>query len=160
MAEILVRVAEYQAARPGSVLVTLGLGSCVAVALHDTEAAVGGLAHVLLPSLSLSRASGNPGRFPQTAVPLLAQAMAALGADQRRMTARLVGGASMFSSLAAAGSVQMGERNVVAVRAVLGRMGIPVIGELVGGSLGRSVWFDVSTGQLTVRSVGAGEHIL
>jgi chemotaxis protein CheD len=133
MSEILVRVAEYQAARPGSVLVTLGLGSCVAVALHDTEAAVGGLAHVLLPSLSLSRASGNPGRFPQTAVPLLAQAMAALGADQR---------------------------NVVAVRAVLGRMGIPVIGELVGGSLGRSVWFDVGTGQLSVRSVGAGEHIL
>ena len=160
MPEILVRVAEYHAARPGSVLVTLGLGSCVAVALHDAEAGVGGLAHVLLPSLSLSRASGNPGRFPQTAVPLLAQAMGGLGADQRRMTARLVGGASMFASLAAAGSVQMGERNVVAVRAVLGKMGIPVIGELVGGGLGRSVWFDVSTGQLTVRSVGAGEHIL
>lgn len=160
MPEILVRVAEYKAARPGSVLVTLGLGSCVAVALHDAESGVGGLAHVLLPSLSLSRASGNPGRFPQTAVPLLSQAMATLGADQRRMTARLVGGASMFASLAAAGSVQMGERNVTAVRAVLGRMGIPVIGELIGGSLGRSVWFDVGTGQLTVRSVGAGEHIL
>ncbi|MDH4349035.1 MAG: chemotaxis protein CheD, partial [Gemmatimonadota bacterium] len=88
MSEILVRVAEYRAARPGSVLVTLGLGSCVAVVLHDAETGTGGLAHVLLPSLSLSRASGNPGRFPQTAIPLLAQGMGALGADVRRLTAR------------------------------------------------------------------------
>ena len=160
MPEVLVRVAEYQAARSGSVLVTLGLGSCVAVALHDAEAAVGGLAHVLLPSLSLSRASGNPGRFPQTAVPLLVQGMGALGADARRMTARIVGGASMFSSLVAAGSIQMGERNVVAVREVLGRMNIPIVGELIGGTLGRSVWFDVGTGRVSVRSVGAGEHNL
>ncbi len=64
MAEVLVRVAEYRAARAGDVLVTLGLGSCVAVALHDAQAGVGGLAHVMLPSLSLSRASSNPGRFP------------------------------------------------------------------------------------------------
>ena len=160
MPEILVRVAGYQAARTGSVLMTLGLGSCVAVALHDAEAGTGGLAHVLLPSLSLSRASGNPGRFPQTAIPLVAQAMGALGADLRRMTARIVGGASMFSSLAAAGSIQMGERNVVAVREVLGRMNIPIVGELIGGNLGRSVWFDVGTGLVTVRSVGAGEHTL
>jgi len=160
MPEVLVRVAEYQAARSGSVLVTLGLGSCVAVALHDAEAAVGGLAHVLLPSLSLSRASGNPGRFPQTAVPLLVQGMGALGADARRMTARIVGGASMFSSLVAAGSIQMGERNVVAVREVLGRMNIPIVGELIGGTLGRSVWFDVGAGRVSVRSVGAGEHNL
>lgn len=160
MPEIHVRVAEYHAARAGSVLVTLGLGSCVAVVLHDAEGRVGGLAHVLLPSLSLSRASGNPGRFPQTAIPLLVQAMGGLGGDVRRITARLVGGASMFASLAAAGSIQMGERNVVAVRQVLGRMGIPIVGELVGGTIGRSVWFDVERGRVTVRSVGISERDL
>ena len=160
MSEVLVRVAEYRAGRAGTILVTLGLGSCVAVALHDPEVRVGGMAHVLLPSMSLSRASGNPGRFPQTAVPLLIQAMGELGGDVRRMTARLVGGASMFSAISAAGSVQMGERNVVAVREVLGRMAIPVVGEAVGGTLGRSVWFDVGTGGITVRSVGAGEQSL
>ncbi|MDH5283592.1 MAG: chemotaxis protein CheD, partial [Gemmatimonadota bacterium] len=91
---------------------------------------------------------------------LLAQGMGALGADVRRLTARIVGGASMFSSLAGAGSIQMGERNVVAVREVLGRMNIPIIGELIGGTIGRSVWFDVGGGRVSVRSVGAGEHSL
>ena len=86
--------------------------------------------------------------------------MGELGADGRRVTARLAGGASMFAGLAAAGSVQMGERNVAAVRQVLTRMGIPVSRELVGGTLGRSVWFDVASGRVSVRSVGAGEHII
>ena len=80
---------------------------------------MGGLAHILLPSRSLSRVGDNPGRFPQTAVPALVEEMAALGADRRRLIARLVGGASMFSNLVPAGSIQMGDRNVIAVREVL-----------------------------------------
>src|SRR5262245_65587137 len=47
--EIRVHVAELVAAT-GGMLVTIGLGSCVAIALYDPEAHVAGLAHVLLPS--------------------------------------------------------------------------------------------------------------
>lgn len=158
--ELLVRVADLQAARGDAVLVTLGLGSCVAIMLHDAVAQLGGLAHILLPSRSLSRGGENPGRFPQTAVPALLERMADLGADRRRITARLVGGASMFAGLAPAGSIQMGDRNLIAAREVLASHAIPVVGELVGGSQGRSVWFEVASGRIRVRSVGKSDQIL
>ena len=51
------------------------------------------------------------------------------------VTALLVifGGASMFGSLAAPGTIQMGDRNVVASRQALNQAGIPLTGEAVGG---------------------------
>jgi chemotaxis protein CheD len=158
--ELLVSVADLQAAKGESVLVTLGLGSCVALMLHDPAVQVGGLAHILLPSRSLTRGGDNPGRFPQSAVPALLDRMADLGADRRRMTARLVGGAAMFASLAPAGSIQMGDRNLIAAREVLTGLAIPIVGELVGGAQGRSVWFEVAAGRIRVRSVGKSEQIL
>ncbi len=83
--------------------------------------------------------------------------MTALGADRRRLTARLAGGASMFANLVPAGSMQMGDRNVIAVREVLNHLAIPVVGESVGGNSGRSVWFTVADGQVEVRSAGQRE---
>jgi chemotaxis protein CheD len=156
---IIVRVAEFRSARGDTVLATLGLGSCVAILLHDPASGTGGLAHVLLPSRSLSRSGDNPGRFPQTALPTLLEELTGLGADRRRLVARLVGGASMFQNLVPAGSMQMGDRNVIAVREVLNQLAIPIVAEVVGGSVGRSVWFHVGNGQVTVQSVGKRESL-
>ena len=158
--EIVVRVADLRSARGDAVLATVGLGSCVAILLHDPESGVGGLAHILLPSRSLSRSGNHPGRFPQTAVPALVEEMAALGADRRRLIGRLVGGAAMFSNLVPSGSMQMGERNVIAVREVMSEMAIPVVAEAVGGTQGRSVWFRVAEGRVLVRVVGQCEQLL
>jgi chemotaxis protein CheD len=158
--EQMVRVAEIKAATGDQILCTLGLGSCVGIALYDATARVGGLAHILLPSLSLSRNSQAPGRFPQSAVPALITEMSALGADPRRLFARLVGGASMFANLNAPGSIQMGDRNVVACREVLSAHGIPVVAEAVGGGQGRSMWFHTADGKIEVRSVGSSVYEL
>jgi chemotaxis protein CheD len=153
--ERVVRVAEWAAERGDAVLVTLGLGSCVAIMLHDPGACAGAMAHILLPSRSLARDTSNPAKFPETAVPLLVERLAALGADPRRLVAKLAGGASMFAQLMLPGAVQMGERNVVAAREALRRAGIPVAREAVGGSAGRSVRFSVADGRVEIRSVGA-----
>ena len=158
--EILVRVADLRSAGGDAVLATVGLGSCVAIILHDPVARVGGLAHVLLPSRSLSRSGDNPGRFPQTAIPALLEEMLALGADRRRLVARLAGGASMFANLVPAGSMQMGDRNVIAVREVLSQLAIPIVAEAVGGNRGRSVWFHVAEGRVVVGAVGEREELL
>ncbi|HTS89989.1 MAG TPA: chemotaxis protein CheD [Gemmatimonadales bacterium] len=157
---IIVRVAELHAASGDAVLATMGLGSCVAIALHDAASRVGGLAHILLPSRSLSRSGDNPGRFPQTALPALIEEMILLGAERRRLVARLVGGASMFSNLVPAGSMQMGDRNVIAVREVLHQLAVPIVGELVGGNRGRSVWFHVADGRILIRVVGERDEAL
>ena len=159
--EIIVRVADLRAGGAGDVLVTLGLGSCVAIALYDERARVGGLAHVLLPSRSLSgRENDTPAKFPQSAVPALVEEMTRRGADHRRLTGRLIGGASMFANLAPPGSIHMGERNVVASREVLHGLGVPVTAEAVGGDFGRSVRFHTEDGRITIRSVAHGEQTL
>ncbi|HYL21013.1 MAG TPA: chemotaxis protein CheD [Gemmatimonadales bacterium] len=158
--ERIVKVADWAAERGDAVLVTLGLGSCVAIMLHDADACAGAMAHILLPSKSLARDATNPAKFPETAVPLLVERLTALGAEPRRLIAKLAGGASMFAQLMTPGSVQMGERNIVACRDVLRRAGIPLMREAVGGGAGRSVRFSVADGRVEIRSVGTDATVL
>jgi chemotaxis protein CheD len=158
--EIIVRVADLRIGSNQDVLVTIGLGSCVAVLLHDPVAKVGGMAHVLLPSPALGRKDDSPAKFPQTAVPRLLELMGARGANTRRVTARLAGGASMFAGLAAPGTIQMGERNTVACRQVLMHHGVPITGQATGGDYGRTVKLWVADGRVEVSSVSHGVQTL
>ena len=157
---LLVRVADMRSGRADDTLVTVGLGSCIAIMLYDAEAKVGGMAHVLLPTPALSRKDSNPAKFPQTAVPRLIELMVADGAKPQRITARLAGGASMFSALAPPGTIQMGERNLVAARQVLNSHGVPLIAEAVGGDFGRTVRLRVCDGRVEVSTVAHGiQHL-
>lgn len=155
---LLVGISALEVGRAPTRLAALALGSCVAVILHDPVAKVGGLAHVLLPSPNVGRArEDSPARFAPTAIASLHQAVLDLGGIHRRLTARLVGGASMFAMLQPAGTIQMGERNVHAAREALHRTGIRLIGEAVGGDFGRSVDFDLATGKVVVSSYEHGK---
>jgi len=159
MSQITVGVADYAVARGDVTLVTVGLGSCVAIVLHDPSTNVGGLAHILLPDETLSRDTANAAKFATTAVPLLLQEMKHLGA-RGEVVARIAGGAAMFRSLLASSGLNVGERNVDATRRVLHDAGVRLAGEDVGGEHGRSVYFSLRTGQVRVRSVMAGERVI
>ena len=152
------RVADFAVASGNTVISTVGLGSCVAIVLHDAGARVGGMAHILLPAREMSRDVSNPAKFPETAVPLLLDGMKRLG-SKGPVRARIIGGASMFSSLIPSGT-NMGERNIAGARAALAAAGVPLHGEDVGGDYGRSVYFDVGDGRVTVRSLRAGDRVL
>lgn len=160
MKEVIVSVADWAAERGDGVLVTLGLGSCVAIMLHDAQARAGAMAHVLLPSISLARDITNRAKFPETAVPLLIERLKGLGADPRRLVAKLAGGASMFGQLVTPGTIQMGERNLLAARTALRAAAIPIVREAVGGERGRSVRFHVKDGRAEIRSVGADVAVI
>ncbi len=160
MRERVVRVADWAVDAGDVVLVTLGLGSCVAVALYDAQARAGGLAHLLLPSPNLARDRSNPARFPETALPLMLGELARVGARRERLTARLVGGASMFGPSAGTTPGGMGERNVTAAREVLAAAGIPVTAEEVLQRHGRSVYFFLDDGRIEVRTVARGTVVL
>ena len=74
--------------------------------LYDGSSRIGGLAHILLPSEGLSLDSENRAKFPSTAIPLLVEEMRKRGAWGRPI-AKIVGGASMFSSLLPSGGINM-----------------------------------------------------
>ena len=156
---IRVHVADYAVATSGTIS-TIGLGSCVAIILHDPVARVGGLAHVLLPTESMSRDRSNPAKFPATVVPILLDEMRELGAIGTRLRAKIVGGASMFGNLIPPGGVNIGERNVAAVRQVLAGAKIPIVAEDTGSDYGRSVYLTVADGAVEVRSVRKGSRVL
>lgn len=157
--EVRVKVADYAVATEG-VIATIGLGSCVAIVLHDPVAHVGGLAHVLLPDQSMSRDRSNPAKFPSTVVPILLEEMRRHGASRKRIRAKIVGGASMFGNLMTSGSMNIGERNVAAVREVLGQAKIPIVAADTGSDHGRSVYLSVSDGRVEVRSLKKGTNVI
>ncbi len=158
MSERLVGVGRWAVDRGDTVLVTLALGSCVGVALYDPASQVGALLHVMLPSPQMARDRSNPGRFAETAIPLALAEMEAAGAERDRLSAWLIGGASMFGRLAAA--IAMGERNVVAARQALAAAHVPVVAEDVLERHGRSVFFHLADGRVEVRTVAHGTRTL
>jgi chemotaxis protein CheD len=137
------------------VLVALGLGSCIGVALLDRSSSVAGLAHVVLPE---SREGTTvPGKFADTAVPELLRQVVAMGANRSRLTAVIVGGAQMFAS-GASGSLDIGRRNEEAVRRALTMAGITVSAAVTGGSSGRTMRVHLGTGLVTCKEAGSGEQ--
>ena len=153
---ITVNVADYAVGAGRLMLVTVGLGSCVGIALYARAARVGGLAHVLLPNVNLSTAQETPGKYPATAIPAMVRRMRELGAREE-IEAWLIGGASMFAPLLAPGAMSLGARNVAAAHAACAAADIPVVGQDIMGTHGRTVYFDVAAGELLVRSVGHGD---
>ena len=154
MGEISVRMGEMAvSADPEIVLVSIGLGSCIGLALVDAAAGVCGLAHIMLPG------PGDTERrcastFADTGVPALMQAVKALGA--RRPTAVIVGGAQMFGARGA-GRMQVGSRNETAVRAALQAARIPLVAAQTGGGSGRTIRVYLADARVTARIAGGSE---
>lgn len=148
-----VRIAELEAtADARDVLAAAAVGSCLVIVLYDCRRRIGALGHALLPSAEKEEAAGPVGVAikPQTyvdgAIDLMLERLEALGAGRGALYAKLIGGANMFPEL----EDDVGRDNIARARERLGRAGIPVVAEAVGGSSGRSVEFSVSTGEVKV----------
>jgi chemotaxis protein CheD len=154
-AETMVRMGELAVSSvPGDVLVSLGLGSCIGLALVDRRMGIAGLAHIVLPE-SQGRGQGNPRKFADLAVPEMLSELDALGARRMRLEAILVGGASMFA--VASTNLEVGQRNEAAVLELLMKERIPVVASATGGSRGRTIRVDVASSAVTVREAGSKE---
>jgi len=163
MAQMIVRMGEHAAsAAAEDVLVTIGLGSCIGLAMVDRANRIAGLAHVVLPDSHESQPPHPAAKFADTAVPALLDELAALGASRAQLEAVLVGGAQMFGFSRKPGSgLDVGARNDAAVTAALERARIPLRARATGGNKGRTIRVEVSTGSITVREAGGREeHLL
>src|SRR5579875_410555 len=137
-------------------LVAYSLGSCVAICLFDPVVRVAGMAHVVLPNAPPHFDGGLPGKFADTAVPALLDALRPWGAVPLRLRCHLAGGAAVLM-LASGALPDIGARNVEAARAALARARIAILGEATGGTQGRTVRLDAATGRVRVRSVHGPE---
>lgn len=161
MSDILrVGIAEYRVASAPSILVAYGLGSCLGIILDDRENRLGGMAHTLLPAFRPEAPEARQSKYVDSAIQLLVDELLRQGAVRTNLTARLVGGANMFASCYTPTADGIGTRNLRVARNTLQAIQIPVVAEDVGGSHGRTVEFDLATGNVLVRSVHGEDIIL
>ncbi len=138
-------------------LTCVGLGSCVALVLHDPQKKIGALAHIMLPSRNGSKADAGPGKFADSSVEVMTREMQCLGASKHRLRAKLFGGANMFPWVGSRLPGSIGERNIHAVKEELKKSKIKIVSEDVGGHLGRTIVFDSQDGSVQVRYAGTGQ---
>lgn len=139
-------------------ITTLGLGSCVGIALRDPVTKIGGLAHVMLPDSTAIRNNTNIPKFADTGIEELVRQVVAKGANRGRLVAKIAGGAQMFAFQSKNEMVRVGERNVEATKKKLAQLKIPILAEDTGKNYGRTVIFYPETGDFVIRAVGKQEY--
>ncbi len=151
---IKVGMADLNIAKAPNSLTTLGLGSCIGLTLYDPVAKIGGMVHYMLPDSTKLKNNENIAKFGDTGIKELLRRVIAAGAVQRRIVAKIAGGARMFevSGLSSVGNV--GDRNAEQAKAILKELKIPLVAEDTGLNYGRTVILDCETGDFIIKAVG------
>lgn len=153
---IKVGMADLKSSQHPGVLTTLGLGSCVGIALYDPLIKIIGLAHVMLPYSEQARNNQNKAKFADTAIVELVEDMIRLGANKRHIRAKLAGGAQMFALNSTSEVMRIGLRNAISAKETLKELGIPLISEDTGGNYGRTIELYSDDGRLLIKTIGYG----
>ncbi len=158
--QIIVGMADLQTGRGNIKLATLGLGSCVGITLFDAATKVGGMAHAMLPSCTITGDDQNKAKYADTAINELLKRVLAQGANRSTLVAKLAGGAHMFNRAVKKDVIQIGLRNAEASKQTLRQLNIPIRAIDVGGNFGRTIILNLENGELLVRTLGHGEKII
>ena len=139
--------------RDEDTLVTYSLGSCVGLSLYDPKACVGGLIHCMLPlsKIDPTKAKNNPHMFTDTGIPALLQAVFDLGAERKRLVAKVAGAARLLDTK---GLFKIGERNHTVLRKILWKNNVLIDAEDTGGTKARTMTLYMETGMTTIKSGG------
>lgn len=152
-------IADMKLARTQGTLVTYALGSCIGICLWDPLLKIGALVHIMLP-INMEKNRISPFKYADTGIRLTLTKMEQMGAKRARIVAKIAGGAKMFNVPGNGSLGNIGQRNIASVHQVLRLEGIRLVKEDVGGSAARTLFFDVATGEGTVKIYGNVERKL
>lgn len=152
--EVKVGMADMNVCTSPDSIITLGLGSCVGAVLYDPITKICGMVHVMLPDSSSINNNTNKAKFADTGIVEMQKMVIAKGARKERLVAKIAGGAQMFSANKNATTLNVGARNVEAVKKALRSLGIRIIAEDTGLNYGRTVIFYPETGKYVIKSIG------
>ena len=145
-----VSISETRIEQAPAVLKAYGLGSCVAIGLYDPETRFGALGHMLLPTRPEKNPPGVESKYVDAGIAQMIDELVEAGARRETLIAKVAGGANMFESVYQTLINSIGARNARSARETLEALGIPLAGEEVGGNRGRTVEFDLATGNMMV----------
>lgn len=157
---LIVGMADLNVAKNTGELITLGLGSCVGIALYDPVAKVAGLAHAMLPDSKEIKNNTNIAKFVDLSTIKLTKDMIAQGAQQSRIVAKIAGGAQMFAFGSTQQNMRIGDRNVESAERMLKRLGIKIIAKDVGKTFGRTVHLRAEDGSFLIKTIEHGMYTI
>lgn len=133
------------------ILTTYSLGSCLGVTIYDPVTRAAGLLHAMLPDSSINfiKAAEQPAMFVDTGVSALFRAAYELKADKYRVQICVAGGAQFLDK---SGVFNIGQRNMTCLQELLGKHGLKIDAQEVGGLVSRTVHLHVSTGEVRIKS--------
>lgn len=137
----------------GDIVVTHALGSCIGVAIYDSEAHVGGILHYMLPlsKIDEEKARKNPYMFGDTGIPELFSKAYKLGANKDNIRVVMAGGAQVFEKK---DFFNIGQRNIVIARKMLWKSNVLIDAEHVGDSIPRTLFLEIGSGHTWMTSAG------
>ncbi len=152
---IKVGMADLKICKAPDALTTIGLGSCIGIAIYDPSTKISGLAHIMLPDSTAIRNNSNIAKFADTGIQKLYDDMLKAGANKAKLVAKIAGGAKMFEMAGASeNSINVGQRNAEASRAKLKQLGVRLVAEDCGLNYGRTVELYSETGEYYIKAVG------
>lgn len=151
MGQIVVGIAEGKIAKGSDTLISYALGSCVGICLYDRKNRVAGMAHILLPRGEKILQGDNLYKYADTGIPRLIAMMQRRGAEKHLLAAKIAGGAEMFRHECQL--LDIGKKNVLAVRETLAKEHIRIVAEETGKDYGRTVVFSAKDGSMEIRMV-------
>ncbi len=157
---IKVGMADLNICKSPDAITTLGLGSCIGIALYDPVTKIGGLAHIMLPDSTKIRNNSNIAKFADTGIVELVNRMVRAGASRTRLVAKIAGGAKMFEVTGTDSIGSIGDKNALASKKKLKELGIRLIAEDTGLNYGRTVELHCDTGEYYIKSVGKPVKII
>lgn len=161
MSEIIkVGMADWKTCCGDDGVTTLGLGSCVGIAIRDPVTGIGGLAHIMLPDSTEIKNNSNRPKFADTGIEDMVKEIIRIGGNRSRLVAKIAGGAQMFAFGSKNDMIRVGDRNVLASKKKLAELKIPILAEDTGKTYGRTVVFYPKNGEFYIRSVGMPEKII
>jgi chemotaxis receptor (MCP) glutamine deamidase CheD len=131
------------------VIIKTLLGSCISVCLWDPPTRIGGMNHFMLPRGGGSSYGSDAARFGVHAMDCLIGEMMKLGADRRRLVAKVFGGAHVLDIKVSA--VGVPQQNIEFIREFLQSEGMRILAEDMGGYHPRHVHFFTENGRARVK---------
>jgi len=151
---VVIGIGDYAVTDDGTPLTTVGLGSCIGIAIYDSSKKIAGLSHIMLPAIGPKK--DRIGKYADTAIPALIDEMKNKGCNPIRFKAKIAGGASLFTFKD--DTLQIGKRNAEAVLQILNDYKIHLVGKDVGGNRGRTITFFPDNEELHIRMVKKGDN--
>lgn len=142
---------EYYVTTRDMLIVTV-LGSCVAVCLRDKVAGIGGMNHFMLPGNSDADAGpvSSSARYGSYAMDVLINHLLKLGAERRRLEAKIFGGGRVLKGFTVN---QIGDHNAEFVLSYLRAEKIPIAAQDLLDVYPRKVYFFPNTGRVLVKKL-------